>query len=112
MVRTFTTTNGSIYKIINEGKTKRWKAATNEYFPESDKTVYLDYQDARLVSNLIAVGSWVKLKEVLIVVFGDKEDAQIEFIEEPRVCYSPFEIWGSANDPKSIHLGNIIQEVY
>lgn len=113
-VTAFTTSKGSVYNILHDTRTRRWKKIDNAGVqPESDFTVYLPYDDATLIGTIINFGAWIKLIGRDVVLIHNEED-QFCFpsYEEPAKDLCPLEIWGSTLCPDEIHIGNKIVDMW
>jgi hypothetical protein len=113
MVTTFTTSKGSIYNILNEGKTKRWKKVTNEHGEESTVTLYLENHVAASVSVGVHFGLWASFgDDVLVFRIRGKEDMPVKYETIPRKGLCPLELWGDLTHPESLHVGNQITDLW
>jgi hypothetical protein len=113
MVTTFTTSKGSIYNVLNEGKTKRWKKVTNEHGEESTITLYLENHDGASIGVGVHFGAWVSFSnDALVLKIRGKQDALVNYETVPRKGLCPLELWGDLTHPNSLHVGNQITDLW
>lgn len=120
----FTTSNGSQYTTVGDG-TARFKAATGEQFPASDRTVFTSPETSQslldMLANDRAAGRHVTIQQMadgrIAYVVKDApggmvDDARSRFIQSsdvPSAGLHPLEVWDkNAAGERSWHLGNAI----
>lgn len=114
MITSFMSSKGSIYNIVDNTKTKRWKKQNNEGLKKtSDLTIYSEKYDASLVGSLIYFGFWIKVTSINVILLHDElEKESFDFLTEPKKEFCALEIWGDSTNPSSIHVGNVITDIW
>lgn len=102
------TSQGSVYTVFPDNRTKRFKEVSGESFDKSDRTVYVEENDAYFLIGAVSLGLIRLAENQLQILTNDRVVYGVDYVTEAKIGLHPVELWGELRSPTSVHIGNAI----